>query len=164
MGQELCGPNFPPAAWLPSPFSLLLKMSRRLSLFASLLGTTSSLTLLEKILEKNLFLSHEITLEREREDFNERITEIQRDERKLERELNGNERGVYELIKKHENSLDLNVKVPILACGPTDSVPKKEEELKLASSYVDFVTILHEEEKTCLVVHMTPAALKQVQE
>jgi hypothetical protein len=50
-----------------------------------------------------------------------------------------------------------NERIPILGCGPTDSVLLKEESLRSLSSYVDLATVLHDEDQTCLVAHLTHA-------
>jgi hypothetical protein len=147
-----------------SSHTLSSSSSSSSSLSLSSLSSSSSLTLLEKILEKNLFSSHEITFQTTKK--RKEINQIER-ERERERELFDDENEtsvIYELIKSYELSLDLDQKVPILTCGSIDTLQQKEKELKMFSSYVDFVTILHEEEKTCLIVHMTPTTLLQVQE
>lgn len=58
-------------------------------------------------------------------------------------------------VQQHRSTVSHTERIPILGCGPTDSVLLKEESLRSVSSYVDLASVLHEEDRTCLVAHMT---------
>jgi hypothetical protein len=67
-------------------------------------------------------------------------------------------------VEQHRSNSLTNERIPMLGCGPTDSVLTKEEYLRSLSSYVDLATVLHDDDQTCLVAHLTHAELDQVKE
>jgi hypothetical protein len=63
-------------------------------------------------------------------------------------------------VQQHRSTVRNTERIPILGCGPTDSVQSKEESLRLVASYVDLASVLHDLDRTCLVAHMTTEDMK----
>lgn len=63
-------------------------------------------------------------------------------------------------VHQYRTTVSHQERIPILGCGPTDSVLLKEDSLRSVASYVDLATVLHADDRTCFVTHMTPEEME----